>query len=605
MKILTLHSNFIEFTPIEKAVKEAEEVKKDKERFEDCLVVFSAVEETDEINPSAIAKNASVEIKNICEKVDCDKILLYPYVHLTKNPSDALTARKVLNEIKTNLKNLNVSKAPFGWYKSFTISVKGHPLSELSREITAESETRKPIKKEYKIFTPSGKIYSPDNYKYKKGEEDFKVLVEKEALGIDSPGGKEPEYIKHSRKLGIDWESMSDIGHMRYNPVGNLIYELVARYSKEVVESLGIPVYSVRGTNMFNLAEKPIKEHANLFGDRLYDFKVGNRRMVMRYAACFQQFAIIKDWTISYKNLPFAAFEVADSYRLEQSGELLLTFRVRRMNMPDLHVFCKDINESKKWFYKLHERIYSEIRDLNQDYVSLYNLTSREFFEENKEFFKKLVKHEKKPVLLCFYPEAKYYWKLNIEYNIIDKLRRPREIGTIQIDVGNAERFGIQYTDKNNKQEYPIILHSAVIGTIERYLYTLFDSAMRMKNPFLPVWISPTQIRLCPINDKLVKYSEKIADELEKNNIRVDIDNRTESIQKKVRDSETDWVPFIVVIGEREKKSGKLAVRYRKTGKVDNISINNLIKRVKERTKDFPFKKLSLPRLLSKRPSFI
>ena len=126
-----------------------------------------------------------------------------------------------------------------------------------------------------------------------------------------------------------------------------------------------------------------------------------------------------------------------------------------------------------------------------------------------------------------------------------------------------------------------------------------------MKNPYLPVWISPTQIRLCPVSDKFIKYSEKIADELEKNNIRVDIDNRAESIQKKVRNSETDWVPFIVVIGEREKKSGKLAVRYRKTGKVDNISINSLIKRVKERTKDFPFKKLSLPRLLTKRPSFI
>ena len=260
MKILTLHSNFIEFTPIEKAIKEAEEVKKDKERFEDCLVVFSAVEDTDEINPSVIAKNASEEIRNICEKVDCDKFLLYTYVQVTKSPSDSLTARKFLNEIKTNLKDLKVSKAPFGWYKAFTISVKGHPLSELSREITAESETRKPIKKEYKIFTPSGKIYSPDNYKYKKGEEDFKVLVEKEALGIDSPGGKEPEYIKHSRKLGIDWESMSDIGHMRYNPIGNLIYELIEKYSKDIVESLGIPVYSVRGTNMFNLAEKAIKE---------------------------------------------------------------------------------------------------------------------------------------------------------------------------------------------------------------------------------------------------------------------------------------------------------------------------------------------------------
>ena len=117
--------------------------------------------------------------------------------------------------------------------------------------------------------------------------------------------------------------------------------------------------------------------------------------------------------------------------------------------------------------------------------------------------------------------------------------------------------------------------------------------------------MSPTQVRLCPVNDSFIKYCEDIADELEKNNIRVDIDDSVESVQKKVRNAEVEWVPFIIVVGQKEKDSGKLAVRFRETGNVESISSGELIKNIRERTKDYPFKKLSLNRLLSKRPTFV
>jgi len=150
-----------------------------------------------------------------------------------------------------------------------------------------------------------------------------------------------------------------------------------------------------------------------------------------------------------------------------------------------------------------------------------------------------------------------------------------------------------------------LILHTAIIGTIERYLYSIFDTALQEKNPVLPMWLSPVHVRLCPVNDSLVGYCEKIADEFEKNCIRVDIDDRVESVQKKVRDSEVEWIPLIIVIGMKEKKSGKLAVRFRETGKVESLSINQVIKFVKEKTKDYPFRPLPMPRMLSKRPIFV
>lgn len=606
MKILTIHSDFIEIEPKTKAIKDAEEIKKQKERIEECLVVFTAVEEGDKEN---IVEKTVKEIEDVANQVKAEKIVLYPFVHLTSKPSSPSTALDILKKIESGLKKkYDVFRAPFGWYKKFIISCKGHPLSELSREIKeiSQEEKRKPMKKTYKILTEKGELIKPEEYRFKKGEEDFKILVEKEALGKEAPGGEEPEYIKYCKRFGIDWEPMSDLGHMHFNPIGNFLFEMIADYSLNLAKSLEIPVYSMRGTQLFNLNERPVKEHAELFGDRLYEMQIDNKRFVMRYAACHQQFAIIKKWNISYRNMPFGAFEVADSYRFEQSGELLLCFRTRKMHMPDFHIFCKDVNEAEDWFFELHKKIYEEANKLGRDYVSLYNLTSKDFFEKNKDWFLKLVKSEKKPVLLCFYPSGiNYYWILNIEYHIVDNMKRPREIGTVQIDVGNAERFGIRFMDKDNTHKYPAILHTAIFGTIERYLYMLFDSALQNKNPVLPLWLSPTQVRLCPVNDSFIKYCEKIADELEKNQIRADIDDRTESIEKKIRDSEVEWIPFAVVVGEKEKESGKLAVRFRETGKVEQMKQEKLVELIKEKTKDFPFRPLPVPKSLSKRPIFV
>jgi threonyl-tRNA synthetase len=461
------------------------------------------------------------------------------------------------------------------------------------------------IEKEYLIFTEDGKVYSPEEYKFKEGEEDFKILVDKEALGIESKGGSEPEYIGHLKKFGIEWEPMSDSGHMRYGPLGEIIYNLISDYSRQVVNSLGLPVYEVHGTNMFNLDYKPVKEHADLFGDRLYNIEIDKKKFVLRYAACHQQFAMIKDWQISYKHLPFGAFEIADSYRYEQSGELLLCFRLRKFDMPDLHVFCKDLEDSKGWFLRLHRKAYESIKEIGRDYVSLYNLTSKEFFEENKEWIRQLVKFEGKPVLLCFYPKGKnYYWKLNIEYHIVDEMKRPREIGTVQMDVGNAERFDIKFTGPEGKEVRPIILHTALVGGLERYLYAIMDSAVKMKNPMLPVWLSPIQVRIVPVSERFNGEAEKFADELSKSNIRVDIDDRSDTLQKKVRNSEKDWVPYSIVFGEKEIGSASISVRSRIDGKVEPMQVQNLVKMIQDECKGRPFRSLNIPKFLSKRPIF-
>ena len=618
MKILTLHCDFIRFKPVEKAIKSAEEIEKKEVLVNEVLVVFMAVEKDDENNVSIITKNTEREIISIASQVKAKNIVLYPYAHLSPNLSSPEIALKIMKDLEKSLKEkYSVTRAPFGWYKTFEVKCKGHPLSELSREITAETKEKEKYedqikskgKDSYLILNPDGKEFEVNDYKFKKDEEKFSILVEKEAMKKESAGGKEPRFIKYANRLQIEWEPMSDKGHMRYGPEGTLVFNLIADYSEDLARSLGIPVYSVKGTNMFNLKEKAVKEHADLFGDRLYSLEIDKNKFVMRYAACHQQFAMIKDWNLSYKNLPFGALEIADSYRYEQPGEMLLAFRTRRMDMPDLHIMCKDFEESKDWFKKIHEKIYEEVYKFNEDYEILFNFSSKEHYEKNKAWVLSLLKSRKKNALLHFYPEGiNYYWTFNIEYMMIDELKRPREIATVQIDIGNAQRFNIQYTDKDNEKKFPVIIHTAMLGTIGRYIFAQLDSIARREQrgikPSLPYWLSPAQARIIPISENFLKEAEKIAENISKDRIRIDVDDRSLHFEKKILEAEQEWVPYIIVLGEKELQSKKLAVRTRQTGKIENVSEKDFVANLKKEQGEMPWRPLSLPVLISKRPKF-
>ncbi|MDW7977381.1 MAG: threonine--tRNA ligase [Candidatus Caldarchaeum sp.] len=607
MRVLEFHVDFIEYRPVRREVEVAEDSSTEAKRVEDALVMFTSVEPEDD---ERVAEAAVADALEFMKRLKVPRLVIYPFAHLTKElakPEHALEVLKAME--KAALKSgVEVHRSPFGWNKALSVSVKGHPLAERSRVFThaAIQPTKQPTaEKTYLILTPEDTLLSPEKIYELKAPEEFRTLVEREALGKTSPEAEAPPHHRVLRKFGIDWEEMSDSGHMRYGPEGALVYELISDYASQVVRELGFPVYFVKGTNMFSLESRPIKEHANLFGQRMYRVEVDGSPYVMRYAACFQQFALARKWVISYRNLPFGMFEVADSYRLEQRGELLLGFRLRKMSMPDLHVFCKDLSQAQQMVEKIHDRIYTEMEKLGRDYYSLYNLTSRSFFESNRPFFQRLLRRERKPALLSFYPEnSSYYWVLNIEYHIVDSLGRPREIGTVQIDVGNAERFGITYVDHDGVKKHPVIIHSAVIGTVERYLYSVVDTALRKTPPTLPTWLSPTQVRILPLNEKYVGKALKLAEKLSREGVRVDVDDRPESLGKKVYEAETSWIPYVATLGPKEARTGRLSVRVREEKKIRQMAVQTLVKRVRKETEGYPFRPLPIPPEVSKRPEY-
>lgn len=612
MRLLLIHADRFEYEAKEKAVKEPEPLSEHGKKggLQDGLVVFCTVEKTDEESPETTATNAAASIEEVLGWLKTKRVMIYPYAHLSTNLASRDPAISVLRDLEAKLseKGYEVSRGPFGWYKSFTITAKGHPLSELSRTVSPQQKARvaPPVKSEYMIMDQAGRLHSPENFQYEPSQAEFKSLVEKEALKKGLTGG-EPRFLEYARRFGIEWEPFADVGHMRFGPEADLMIQLLSEYANQVIRRIGVPILNVRGTNTFDVNVQPIKEHLALFGSRAYELSVDERDFVLRYAACFQQFSMVKDWTLSYKTLPFGTFEVADSYRMEQSGELLLSFRLRKFLMPDLHIYLTDLKEAIEVGRKVHDKIYEEVRKIHREYVSIYN-TTRSFFEHHKDLFLDLVRVEEKPVLINFVPEDVYYWVLNVEYNIIDDLDRPREIGTFQIDIGNAKRFGIHYANEKGERVFPIIIHTAVLGGLERYLFALLDSAVKMerenKKPMLPVWVSPVHARLIPIAKPLVKDAMKMQEHLEKEGFRVDLDDRDDTLQSRIREAELAWVPYIIVVGEKELKSGQLSIRVRKEGKEIKADMQGLVARIRSEIDGYPTRPLSYPKLLSQRPGY-
>jgi threonyl-tRNA synthetase len=203
---------------------------------------------------------------------------------------------------------------------------------------------------------------------------------------------------------------------------------------------------------------------------------------------------------------------------------------------------------------------------------------------------------------------GKYYWRINIEFNYIDSQMKPIETATVQIDVGNSKRFGISYVDKDGNRNYPIIIHTAIHGSLERFLYEFLEEAHKMSlrgdKPMLPIWLSPTQIRIIPVTQDHVGKAIEIAEVINSKGFRCDVDDRELTVSKKVRDAEKEWIPYIIVLGEEEISSGAYKVRIRNAG-VKELDLDGVVSLIRDAVKDMPRLPLYYPVRVSLRPEIV
>ncbi|MEM3138600.1 MAG: threonine--tRNA ligase, partial [Archaeoglobaceae archaeon] len=356
-----------------------------------------------------------------------------------------------------------------------------------------------------------------------------------------------------------------------------------------------------------------LRKYLERFPARQYILQGDKREFFMRFAACFGQFLMLSDATITYKNLPLKIYELTRySFRKEQRGELVGLRRLRAFTMPDMHTIVKDMNQAMEEFlrqYKLAVEVLSDIGINPDDYEVAIRIT-RDFYEENKDFVKKIAEVLQKPILLEMWDHRFFYFVLKFEFNFIDSLDKASALSTVQIDVENAERYGITFVDSDGNRKTPLILHCSASGAIERVMYALLEKAKFMLDakrlPMLPVWLSPTQVRIVPVSEKYLEEAKKIAEMLP---ARVDVDDRNETLNKKIRDANTEWIPYIVVLGEKEIQEGKLTVTVRSESTLEKqkriqVTVEEFKKILQKDIEGKPFLPLPLPKLLSMRPSF-
>jgi len=624
VKILQLHSDFIEFRPVEKEIPSAEKCEKKIQRLEDLVVLFTCVEEGDTLQTGREAMDG---VKEYLEKVKAHRILIYPYAHLSNklaSPSDAL---KILKEMKSYAESLGIEvhRAPFGWCKEFTLSIKGHPLAEQFRSITPGEKDRgeivsealkaeEKVKSYWYIMEPDGRLISVEEYDFS-GHENLKKFADYEISKMRA-AQRTPPHVDLMRRLElVDYEPASDPGNFRWYPKGRLIKSLMEQFVTEKVIAYG--GMEVETPIMYDFEHPSLSNYLHRFPARQYILKSDDKNFFLRFSACFGQFLMLHDAQISYRQLPLRIYELTRySFRREKSGELSGLRRLRSFTMPDVHAICADMKQAKEEFMKRFRLSIETLKGFGldrNDYELAIRFT-KSFYEKNKDFITSLVKEFGKPALVEMWDERFFYFVLKWEFNFVDNLDKASALSTDQIDIENAKRYGIFYIDENGEKKVPLILHCSPSGAIERDLYAMLEKAYRDQKegrpPMLPLWLSPTQVRIVPVADRFYAEAEKIAEEIAKCGVRVDWDDRPLTMQRKIREAEMEWIPYIVVIGQREVESGVLSVRDRRIsgarrgGEIRKMSLEELVSEIKDLTRGKPFKPLSLPMRLSKRPRF-
>src|SRR6476661_5081642 len=628
MRMLFLHADFIEYEPISKEIQLAEEgIPIAKKRMDDLIVVLTAVESEDDENT---ASDSSTEIRKYGDLVKCDQVLIYPYAHLSSNLASPKVALQILQSLEMGVRKSFpiVARAPFGWTKSFNIKVKGHPLAENARTITGQFKLSKShdkldnvestalkaeetVRSSWHILEVGGQLVPFAEYSFSEFQSNLKTLADYE-FSKKRIVDELPPHVKLMKKLGIaDYEPASDSGNMRFYPKGKLIKTLLERYvSKKVSQYGGLEVET---PIMYDSHHPSMESYFNRFPARQYNIKSDNKDLILRFAACFGQFLMAKDFQISYKNLPLKLYELTRySFRKEKTGELVGLRRLRAFSMPDCHAFCKDMEQSKLEIIKRLDLSISVVEEIGLSLTNDIEMAIRfteDFYLNNKSFIKQFATKINKPILVEIWKERFFYFILKWEFNYIDNLGKASALSTDQIDIENGLRYGITFVDENGEKQNPIILHNSPSGAIERVIFALLEKSAKMmkqgKIAFLPLWLMNTQIRLIPINESFLEKCIEISNYFKEKEIRVDIDDREESLSKKIREAEMEWTHYIIIIGEKEVVNNIISIRDRINKSNYESTIEELIEKITNQIRNKPFLPINLPELLSNRPKIM
>ncbi|RLC09073.1 MAG: threonine--tRNA ligase [Deltaproteobacteria bacterium] len=622
MRILLVHADKFSFRVTgETSVALPAELEKTGRQGEvnEALVAFVAAEKGDEANIASVAEQATGEILSLMSQVSTNNVVLYPYAHLSSSLSSPRVAVRLLDEMCSRIqhnKQLKILRAPFGYYKAFEISCKGHPLSELAKTITpvgpaeeaAEEKESQALKAEktlqsrWVIMSPGEAQVPAEKFSFEK-RPGLSLLFRYEKSG-SRLSEEPPPHIELMRRMElVDYEPGSDQGNFRWYPKGQLMKRLAEAYVSDLVTRHG--GMQVETPIMYDYQHPSLNLYLQRFPARQYVLLSDQKEYFLRFAACFGQYLIQHDMQISYHHLPCKLYELTHySFRREQSGELAGLKRLRTFTMPDLHTLAGDIEQAKDEFIQQTDLAIQCMEGFGLDFEVAIRFVS-DFAKDHETFIEKIVSRCGRPALIELWDKRFFYFVAKLEFNFIDTQDKAACLSTVQIDVENTKRFDITYVDRKGEKRHPLLLHASISGSIDRVLYAILEAqAMRIKRgqkPAFPFWLAPVQLRLVPVSEKFDDACQKILKQVP---YRIDYDDRDITMGRKIREAEREWIPYILVVGAKEVAEGCVNVRTRE-GAQRKMVLSELLAEIEPQMKGKPFFDLSVPKRLSRCPIFV
>ena len=674
MKILLIHSQDVEVIKNKEATSNPQEFAEDYIKMKGLvLVCYVSVEDQDTYDTDIIAKQGAEEIESAIllitgfpeqvnqkneeirefnKKIEkgeikgkprrfselimdrdmyrVDKVLVYPWAHLSKFLSKEANAMEVCPKIAKNLeeKGIEAKFSPFGWYKSFKINCLGHELAEMYRDVKLAIKPEEELKNSvFKLITPQGKELNikwdeSKNILSLKGiqDENFLAFLKSELGTRKVDKNIEPAHIRVMKEFElVDFDPNSDAGNFRWYSKGVIMKNLIKNYIEDRLIDYGAILIDT--PVMYTVKNKKLTAQTARFPARSYWVESGKDRYLLRYASDFLLFDLFSQMNIKPEYFPLRAYEYEQyAFRREQEGELSGLRRLRGFIMPDMHTMCKDLESSIDEFKKQYELIKNLENDLGIKSYVIFRAT-QEFYKENKGWIIDLVKTEKNPTLLELWEDRYYYYILKFERNVLSAQGKSATLATNQIDVESSleymrdtdgverQKYNISFIDTDGQLKHPIILHNSPTGAVERVIWGLIESAIRNKDRLVPgfrAWLSPIQVRIITVSDDQNEYAEKVLDIINGEEFRADFDDREETVGKKIRQSEIDWIPYTIIIGKKEQQNQTISIRKRlisepfgpkkqTSNQINDIKLDKLLEMLEDDTRNFPKYKLPKP----------
>ncbi|MDW8042449.1 MAG: threonine--tRNA ligase [Nitrososphaerota archaeon] len=535
MRALQLHVDSIEYEPVAVEGPVHEEAERAVKRHENLLVLFTTVERED---GEEVAREMVRQARESMERLGVKRLLIYPYAHLSSDlapPRKALELIKLMAEYAREL-GIEASRAPFGWNKRFSVAVKGHPLAEQLRVVTKESVVRR-----------EGTL--PEQ----------KRETTKQVAPLEEVRKAEPVHISLGRELDVFSVSENvGPGLILFHPKGAVIREELMSLIREVNTRLGFQ--EVWTPHLFKANLWYRTGHYETFRERMFHFKLDDEEYVLKPMNCPGHAMIYASRQRSYRELPVKLSEFGTVYRNEQAGELTGLLRVRSITQDDGHVFARP-DQVEQVVREILEAAF-DVLDRTLGARLHVNLSTRpEKFIGTPEVWE-VAESDLKAALESVnieysvkHGEGAFYGP-KIDVDVEDSLGRRWQCTTVQLDFFMPERLGLEYVDQDNTRKRPVMIHRAILGSLERFIGILIEHY----NGRLPVWISPLQVVVLPVTVDDVEYAERVSKVFSGNGIRTELWYEG-TLERRIREAHRLRASFVAIVGKRESVEGTVSIR--------------------------------------------